>query len=177
MCEAGRSSALFSRSNLQCREFLKGKEMQEVLMQARGAYRDLELLNDMVRIKRRNALGFLGLGSKIEKDILISKIVAIRFKKAGILADGYIQFIFEERGPRDPESDIADDENVVIFRSGQQRDFEAMREAVEQKMTGTRREAKESSNFDELERLAALLDRKIITEDEFNQKKKQLLGL
>jgi len=146
-------------------------------MEARGVYRDLELLNDMVRIKRRSALGFLSRGSKIEKDILISKIVSIRFKKAGILADGYIQFIFEEKGPRDPESDIADDENVVIFRSGQQKDFEAMREAIEQKMTGTRQGTKEGSNFDELERLAALLDRKIITEDEFNKKKKQILGL
>jgi hypothetical protein len=159
---------------------LKGKEMQEVLMQARGVYRDLELLNDMVRIRRRRVLGLLGPGKKIEKDMLISKIVSIRFKKAGILADGYIQFIFEEKGKaaKDSEPDIADDENAVIFRSGQQKAFEAMREAIEQKMSIIRMGAKAgSTDVDELERLAVLRDRKVITEDEFRQKKKQLLGL
>jgi hypothetical protein len=112
--------------------------MQEVFMQARGAYRDLELLRDMVRIRRRGTLGFLTPGTRVEKDILISKIVSIRFKKAGILADGYIQFIFEEKGPKDKstESEVGDDENVVIFRSGQQKAFEAIREAIEQKMIG-----------------------------------------
>jgi hypothetical protein len=154
--------------------------MQEVLMQARGVYRDLELLNDMVRIRRRRVLGLLGPGKKIEKDILISKIVSIRFKKAGILADGYIQFSFEEKGKaaKDSEPDIADDENAVIFRSGHQKAFEAMREAIEQKMSIIRMRARAgSTDLDELERLAVLRDRKVITEDEFNQKKKQLLGL
>ena len=152
--------------------------MQEVFMQARGAYRDLELLRDMVRIRRRGTMGFLTPGTRVEKDILISKIVSIRFKKAGILADGYIQFIFEEKGPKDKstESEVGDDENVVIFRSGQQKAFEAIREAIEQKMIG-RTGPRQASNFDELVRLSELVDRKIITEDEFNQKKKQILGL
>jgi hypothetical protein len=153
--------------------------MQEVFMQARGAYRDLELLRDMVRIRRRGTLGFLTPGTRVEKDILISKIVSIRFKKAGILADGYIQFIFEEKGPKDKstESEVGDDENVVIFRSGQQEAFEAIREAIEQKMIGGRTGPRQASNFDELVRLSELLDKRIITEDEFNQKKKQILGL
>ena len=153
--------------------------MQEVLMQARGAYRDLELLHDMVRIRRRGTLGFLTPGTRVEKDILISKIVSIRFKKAGILSDGYIQFIFEEKGPKDTsmESEVGDDENVVIFRSGQQKAFEAIREAIEHKMTGGKSGPSQASNFDELVRLSELLDKKIITEDEFNRKKKQILGL
>ena len=154
--------------------------MQDVLMQAKGVYRDLELLNDMVRIRRRRVLGMLGPGKKIEKDMLISKIVSIRFKKAGIFSDGYIQFIFEEKGKaaKDSEPDVAADENAVIFRSGQQKAFEVMREAIEQKMGVRRMGAKAgSTDFDELERLAVLRERKVITEDEFNQKKKQLLGL
>jgi len=148
-------------------------------MQARGAYRDLELLHNMVRIRRRSTLGFLGCGGKIEKDILISKIVSVRFKKAGIITDGYIQFIFEEKGPKDGDSDsnIESDENVVVFRSGQQKAFEAIREAIEQKMTGPGSRPRGDSHFDELVRLAELLDKKIITEDEFNRKKQQILGL
>ncbi|MBM4444900.1 MAG: SHOCT domain-containing protein [Chloroflexi bacterium] len=153
--------------------------MPEAMMQARGVYRDLELLPDMVRIRRRGTLGFLTPGTRVEKDILISKIVSIRFKKAGILADGYIQFIFEEKGPKDKsaESEVGDDENVVVFRSRQQPAFEAIREAIEQKMTGSRSGPRQASNFDELVRLSELLNRKIITEDEFNRKKKQILGL
>lgn len=153
--------------------------MQEVLMRARGIHRDLELLHNMVRIRRRSPLGFLGGESKEEKDILISKIVSIRFRKAGIFSDGYIQFIFEEKGPKDNDSEsyIEADENVVVFRSGQQKAFEALREAIEQKITGTRTGPRGESNFDELVRLAELLDKKIITDDEFNRKKKQILGL
>jgi hypothetical protein len=153
--------------------------MQEVLMRARGLHRDLELLHNMVRIRRRSTLGFLSGESKIEKDILISKIVSIRLKRAGIFADGYIQFIFEEKGPKDNdlESDIEGDENVVVFRPGQQKAFEAMREAIEQKMMGAKTGPRADSNFDELVRLAELLDKKIINEDEFNRKKKQILGL
>jgi len=36
---------------------------------------------------------------------------------------------------------------------------------------------RQASNFDELVRLSELVDKKIITEDEFNRKKKQILGL
>lgn len=153
--------------------------MQEVFMQARGTRRDLELLQDMVRIRGRAAMGFLGSGAKLEKDILISKIVSVRFKKAGMWADGYIQFIFEEKASKDKILDvgIGDDENVVTFRPGQQKEFEAIREAIEQKMTGNRTGPRQASNFDELVRLSELVDKRIITEDEFNQKKKQILGL
>jgi len=66
---------------------------------------------------------------------------------------------------------------VVIFRSGQQKAFEAIREAIEQKMIGGRTGPRQASNFDELVQLSELVDKKIITEDEFNQKKKQILGL
>jgi len=152
--------------------------MQEVFMQARGTRRDLELLQDMVRIRGRAAMGFLGSGAKLEKDILISKIVSVRFKKAGMWADGYIQFIFEEKASKDKIVDvgIGDDENVVTFRPGQQKEFEAIREAIEQKMTG-KTGHRPGSNYDELVRLSELLNRKIITEDEFDRKKKQILGL
>ena len=108
----------------------------------------------------------------------LGTVISAHSSSPGILADGYIQFIFEEKGPKDKstESEVGDDENVVIFRSGQQNAFEAIREAIEQKMIG-RTGPRQASNFDELVRLSELVDRKIITEDEFNQKKKQILGL
>ena len=152
--------------------------MQEVLMEAEGIYCDLELLKDIVRIKRRGVLGFLALGSRTEKDILISKILSIRFKRAGILANGYIQFVFEERQEtRDSKSDVAEDENAVVFRANHQKAFESIREAIVQRMTNFKTETKATSGLDELERLASLRDKGVITEDEFAQKKRQLLGL
>jgi hypothetical protein len=44
-------------------------------------------------------------------------------------------------------------------------------------LTSSRTGAKATSNLDELEKLAGLKEKGIITEEEFNQKKKQLLGL
>ena len=151
--------------------------MEEVIFRATGVNSEVELLDGVVRIRRRGMFGVLSQRSRSEKDILISEISSIQFKKAGMLANGYIQFTFAHSGG----SGAADrrDENTVMFHGGQQKAFEALREAVEDNIASRQRArgSRASNDLDELEKLASLRDKGILTEEEFDHKKRQILGL
>ncbi|MHC5826238.1 MAG: SHOCT domain-containing protein, partial [Nostoc sp.] len=76
--------------------------------------------------------------------------------------------------------DASKDENTVVFTSAEQDKFEKLKHRIEQKMISNRtgiQQLSTSSNFDDLEKLANLRDKGIITEEEFQVKKRQLLGL
>jgi hypothetical protein len=65
-----------------------------------------------------------------------------------------------------------------MVRQGQQVAFEDFKAEIERRInTSHNTVTKISSNLDEIEKLASLRDRKVITEEEFQAKKKQLLGL
>jgi len=154
--------------------------MEDALMEATGINGKVLLFKDVVRIKRIGVGSFLSGASKVEKDLLISQIASIQFKKAGVLNNGYIEFILmhnHERHDKDSGYEIYD--SIVTFRPGQQAVFEAFREAVEAKLTVgfNRSPSAATTDLDELDKLASLRDRGVITEDEFHRKKKQLLGL
>ena len=154
--------------------------MEDAVLEATGINGKVLLFKDVVRIKRIGVSNFLSGASRIEKDILISQIVSIQFKKAGLLNNGYMEFILmhnHERHDKDSDYEIYD--SIVTFRPGQQRAFEAFREALEAKLTGglNRVPSVATTDLDELDKLASLRDRGVITEDEFSRKKKHLLGL
>jgi hypothetical protein len=149
--------------------------MAEVIAQAEGIRGELILFPDRIRIKRKGirALSIPGLAG--EKDIFIKDISSVHFKDAGIFSNGYIQFSFtgsvEARiGPLGVlGTSPAFDENTIMFNKKQQPDFMKIRDRIQ---------AMKSSTFllDELEKLSSLKDKGVITEAEFNQRKKQILG-
>lgn len=105
-----------------------------------------------------------------------------------MMNNGYIQFVFsgsnevKEINPTDLfHTELFQDENTVFFRKKQEREFEALKMKIEESILKNKENLKgnhNSSNYlDELERLANLKDQGIITEEEFNLKKKQILGL
>ena len=69
------------------------------------------------------------------------------------------------------------DENTVIFNTKQQPDFELIKEEVEKRMQAGSIPSSSLLAADEIAKLADLRDKGILTEAEFQQKKKQLLGL
>jgi predicted Zn-dependent peptidase len=152
--------------------------METVLMEVHGVNGQIQLLEDRIRISRKGFMGLMTQGLKGDKDILIAHISSIQFKKAGFFWNGYIQFAF--LGGQESKSGLFDavqDENTVVFDTGQQQSFDALKGAIEQKMAALREEPKPASNLDELEKLASLRDKGIITEEEFTAKKRRLLGL
>ena len=68
-----------------------------------------------------------------------------------------------------------------MFKNGkQQRSFEELKRQIEtaqRQLSAPTAVAPAASSMDELEKLAGLKDRGIVTEQEFEQKKRQLLGL
>jgi len=147
-------------------------------LQAKGVNGQIELFANKVRIRRKGVLGFLTQGLKGDKEIMISSITSVQFKKAGMLTNGYIQFAF--MGGKEAKGGIfqaTQDENTVMFNTKQQPDFERIKEEVEKRIQAKTIPSNASSDADEIAKLADLRDKGILTEEEFQQKKKQILGL
>lgn len=64
-----------------------------------------------------------------------------------------------------------------MFRSGQQKEFNAIRDELQKRMNEQAEPSKPSSSLDDLEKLATLKDKGVITDEEFQLKKKEILGL
>jgi len=152
--------------------------MSEVIMRAKGSTGELELLRDRVRIKRRGAVASLLHGFKGDKDILLEEISSVEFKRPGLVYEGYLQLVFI--GSQDSKGGVyqaVGDANTVMFKRRQEPAFLAMKEAIEERIEELRRPAPAGGSLDDLEKLAELRDRGIVTEEEFEAKKRQLLGI
>ena len=155
--------------------------MENALMEATGLNVRVLLLQDVVRVQRIGWRNTLSGASRIERDILIRQIVSIQFKKAGLLSNGYMGILLMHYDESHKDENDRDTEDVIIsFRPGQQKAFETFREMLEAKIASgpaVRAASPAATDLDQLEKLASLRDRGIISEDEFSRKKKQLLGL
>ncbi len=152
--------------------------MGEVILTAKGINGQIDLFQNILRIRRKGALSFISQGLKGEKEIQISQISAVQIKKPGVWTNGYIQFSF--LGGQENKKGLfsaTQDENTIIFNPRQQRDFIALKEKLDQIIASGSSDSKESSGLDDLEKLASLRDKGIITKEEFTLKKKQILGL
>jgi hypothetical protein len=153
--------------------------IENKIVKADGHNGQLEMTKTSVIIKRKGAISFLSQGMKGDKEILISQISSIQFRNAGSLVNGYIQLAFV--GGQEAKGGIIEatkDENTVMFLLVQQLEFEAFKQELQERINKSRAgNNKSHSSLDELEKLASLRDRKIITDEEFETKKRQLLGL
>lgn len=156
----------------------------------------IKFYKDKIIIERKGVISFLTQGLKGNKTIYLSDISSIQFKNAGVFTNGYIQFSFY--GGKENKGGLLDatkDENTVMFTSAQEKDFAILKHRINlvlsnlkkakmksNEMSQNNKETEkinrnETSYLFELEKLGELRDRGILTEEEFNQKKKQLLGL
>jgi len=94
----------------------------------KGHNGQVSLSADSLTISRQGFLGFISQGLKGDKRIPYSSITAVQFKKAGWLTNGYIQFSMlggiESRGGI---RKATRDENSIMFRSSQNKDFARLR--------------------------------------------------
>lgn len=150
-------------------------------MEARGHGGQLRFENDTLTISHKGVLGLLTQGLKGNKEIRVDLISSIQFKDAGLLTNGYIQFAFV--GGQETKQGLFDavsDENTVLFTKTQQPQFEAIRDAIKARIKAYQNQGAtpaQSSVADEIIKFAKLRDDGLITDDEFQAKKKQLLGL
>jgi hypothetical protein len=117
-----------------------------------------------------------------EKTIPYRSITAVQFKKADLTV-GFIQFTLQggveaKRGA----FEAVTDENTVTFGTEEKtKEFERAKSIIEQKISMANIAASSVSNssndLEQLEKLASLRDKGIISEEEFQAKKKKILDL
>ena len=149
-------------------------------MIAKGVNGQVKIVGAKIVISRKGAMAFMTHGFKGNKEILISQISSIQYKQAGMMTNGYIQFAFI--GGQEAKRGLlqsTQDENSIVFNRRQQPHFDELKAEIDRIRDSLDREvtAAPMSGLDELEKLASLKDKGVITEDEFQEKKKQILGL
>jgi len=144
----------------------------------KGHNGQVEFDGQTVKIMRKGALALLTQGFKGEKSIPVTQIIAVQYKEASILLNGYIQFATAAGEGRGGVFDATADENTVMFASSQKAEFGKLREAVEAAM----KEAHSSGNggsqespLDALKKLKDLFDAGVITDEEYENKKSRLM--
>ena len=145
---------------------------------AKGSNGLITIDGDWLTIDRK---GFGRAGhSEGDRRIPLASITAVQLRHARVFTDGFIRFAFagspEFRGGL---QNAMRDENAVTFRRGQARGFNMIRAAVEQYITahhaGARSGAGEPDIPEQIKELGELRDQKLITDEEFEAKKAQLL--
>ncbi|WP_445479187.1 DUF4429 domain-containing protein [Lysinibacillus irui] len=132
-----------------------------------------------VKIKSKGMLNYMNKGSRGEKSIPIKSITAIQFKDPGLTA-GYIQFAYS--GSSESKGGVFDavkDENSVLFAKKELKQARELVDLIESKRHASSTPAQPTavSAADEILKMKELLDAGILTQDEFDAKKKQLLGI
>ncbi len=115
-----------------------------------------------------------------DRRIQLASITAVQMRHARVFTNGFIRFTVagspEFRGGL---QNAMRDENAVTFRRGQAKGFNMVRAAVEHSITarhaGDRGGAGEPDIPEQIKKLAELRDQKLITAEEFEAKKAELL--
>mgnify|MGYP001128763149 CR=1 FL=1 len=134
-----------------------------------------------VIISRKGFSGFVTQGLKGSKEIPVKSIVSIQLKKGGALVNGYIQFATASGESSQGVNDAVSDENTVMYTSRFNHTFESLKnlisEAMHRSSQGSPTSAATASPAEQLTQLAALLEKGLLTAEEFQAQKQKLLGL
>jgi hypothetical protein len=138
-----------------------------------------------VTIRRKGFLARATVG-KGEKRIPVGSITAVQWKPAGGLVNGFIQFTIgggnETRSRFGAQTmDAVHDENSVIFVKSQMRAFEALRAEIEQAIAARHAPVVQTTPaapdpLAHLKQLAELHAAGVLSDNEFNTKKAEILG-
>lgn len=140
-----------------------------------GKY-NIEITNNLISLENKGAQNFLNKGAVGSKTIKIENISAVQLKEAGALT-GYIQFVIV--GSQESKGGVLNavkDENTITFTTKIE---EAYAKEIKKYIESYTPVDKTSSISvaDEILKFKNLLDEGIITEEEFNLKKKALLNI
>jgi hypothetical protein len=117
-------------------------------------------------------------GLKGTKTILLTSITGIQYKEPG-LTNGYLQFTIS--GGNESKGGVlaaASDENTVMFAKAVNAQMLEVKSFIEKRIIQAKQpQASSSGPADEIKKLAALREQGLLSNDEFSQAKRKLLGL
>ena len=148
-----------------------------------GINGQLTVYEDKVVIERKGLMGFFSQGLAGDKTIPMSAIQSVQFREGGMLTNGFIQFAV--LGGREAHGGVlkaTQDENTVMLKMGEQSIIgQQIKEYVEKRIIELSKPqtavVQQASPADEIMKFKQLFDQGIITQEEFEAKKKQLLEL
>ena len=156
--------------------------MADKKFELKGVGSHLSVYEDKVVIETKGVLGFLSQGLAGGKTIPMDAIQSVQFKKGGSWTNGFIQFGI--MGGREVQGGVfaaANDENSVLFTSDLNDMAVKIKEYIEDIILNRSRASQtvvqQTSAADEILKYKNLCDQGIITQQEFEAKKKELLGL
>lgn len=155
------------------------QELNGVVMQAKGVNGQIYVGETEIIIGHKGAIGFLTQGMKGMKHIPIASITSVQVKEPGLLTNGFIQFgVMGGVESRGGIRAAVHDENTVMFYPKHKADFLKIASYLRQKIADRSKPAAAApvSAAGELEKLAGLLEKGLITRDEFDAQKARLLG-
>lgn len=114
-----------------------------------------------------------------QKTIPINSVISVQIKKPGLIG-GYLYF--QTVGGLNNSSmktvnDFIKDENAIVLNSKKKYEVALQIKEYVQKMQSSTNSINQVSSADELIKYKGLLDQGVITQEEFELKKKQLLNL
>ena len=156
--------------------------MDDAIYEFDGGVGDiLFVYEDRIVIRHKGVLNFFAMGMKGDKTVYLSDITSVQLKKVGMLTAGYLQFSLP--GGNENNKGVfgaTQDENSITFGA----DKNDKAEEIANYLNEALRRIKTLSNTpnansasDEIRKFKNLLDEGIITQEEFDIKKKQLLNL
>lgn len=149
----------------------------------------LFVYDDRVVISRKTLTGFMMQGLAGDRTIYFTDIQSVEFRKPTLMANGYMQFIVagtvavnSRPGLMGSSKQSTEDPNTLILRAFNKKtpiESEEAHKMILDRINHyrlTKNQSNSLSPADELRKFKGLMDEGIITVEEFEAKKKQLLG-
>ena len=151
-------------------------------MHAEGSNGSVTLEADHIKIRHKGLANILTAGLHGEQSVPLTSIMAVQFKSAGSWMAGFIQFIIMGGNARAGGiGEATKDKNAVLFTKAQEAAFQQLKNEVARRTAELRKPqqpiAHPTSTAGELERLAGLVERGYLTREEFETRKRAILGL
>lgn len=140
----------------------------------------LTILDDCVELEHKSMAAVIAGIPRGKKTLFYDDFTSVEFKPTGFMSYGYIQF--NVPGHKQRKDNPAFDE----YSFAVEKKYESQARELYEKILENKRNSKSSggttvinqvSTADEILKLKQLLDAGVLTQDEFDAKKKQLLGL
>ncbi len=163
----------------------KGGEdgMDGIMFKILGVNGQCYVYENRVVIERKGVLGFLTQGLAGSKTIPINSIESVQYKEGNSAVNGFIQF--GVRGGLEGRKGVfraTHDENTVMFSAANNHVGRLVKDYIEARIlnrdaSGGTTVINQLSGADELKKYKELLDTGVINQEEFDAKKKQILGI
>ena len=147
----------------------------------------IKLNDNSITISRPGVISKFTHGFVGEKTIMLNQITSVQFKKSTTFTTGFLQFVVPgTKEAKKTKFGKVMDENIVYFKDPymnydeENKNAEFIKNYIEEYNANLNKPQiiqNNSSNLDEVKKLKELLDMNAITQEEFDKKKKELLGL